>query len=85
VLPSVAGLMEQVSVHNVSTLKVTGQALPYVLPLQHNTTIPGTFYLPIVYLSRMHAILTRWGSFINFYCNWCCVWMGILTHGKSVN
>jgi hypothetical protein len=50
VLPTVAGSMEQVCARKGPTSKVIRYALLYALPLQCNTTIQGTFWLPILHV-----------------------------------
>jgi hypothetical protein len=50
VLPTMVRSMEQVRVRarKDPTLKVIRSALPHILPLECNTTIPGTFWLHVV-------------------------------------
>jgi hypothetical protein len=48
VLPIMTGLMEQLFLSKGFTLKVIRWVLPYALPWQCITTIPGMFWVPIV-------------------------------------
>jgi hypothetical protein len=59
VLSTIAGSREQVCVRARKdlTLKVIRQALPYVLPLQCDTSIAGTLWLPIVEQPMLHWLL----------------------------